>query len=240
MAQSRVRRRRIRKQSAWAPPGQHSAACPYGWPSGAPTPAAWSQSLPGPGRERALGIASFARGIVRLDRQRKDVLFAFFVVAALLLDTRYAESPSLKRFLLWMGCALLALMSKPTAMVLPVILILLDWWPLHRIRIPRQLPQSVGGAPAAGTVAAPSGRASIWILGRWIPLLDKIPVAAASLAVLLYSVSEHRLAGATGMLSGLSFATRLSNAVVGYVRYLGMIVWPASLGCLYPYASPSL
>jgi protein O-mannosyl-transferase len=216
--------------------------------------------------------------------ERKDVLFAFFVVAALLLYTRYAESPSLKRFLLWLGCAFLALMSKPTAMVLPVILILLDWWPLHRIRIPRQLPQTVDGArlPAEASAASsappslrssrrspskaetpppqpapPSASASFWTSNRWLPLLDKIPVALASLAVFVVTVvgqGAGMLSGfgfltrlshavvaaqgnvpASGFRGGLSFAGRLSNAAIGYVRYLGMVVWPVSLGSLYPY-----
>jgi protein O-mannosyl-transferase len=221
--------------------------------------------------------------------ERKDVLCAFFVVAALLLYTRYAESPSLQRFLPWLGCACLALMSKPTAMVLPVILILLDWWPLGRIRLTRQLPLLVGSARVqAETVAAPSppprpnsrssqrslsqaataqpqpalsDRASIWTSGRWFPLLDKIPVATASLVVLLLTFAGH---GVAGMLTGLGFVTRfrnalvvtqghglagsavayvtfvgrLSNAVAGYVRYLGLMVWPVSLGCMYPYPRP--
>jgi len=241
--------------------------------------------------------------------ERKDVLFAFFVVAALLLYTRYAENPSLKRFLLWLGCAFLALMSKPTAMVLPVLLILLDWWPLHRIRIPRQLPQTVaqtvdaaqapaetaavsaralrrslrssqlsiskaGAAPLQPTSPPPappqpaplqpispvpplpSRRASIWS-SRWLPLLDKIPVALASVAVFFITVAgqggnmmggfgfvtrlsnavvaSQSYAGPTAIQSDLGFATRLSNAVAGYVRYLGMIAWPAPLSCLYPY-----
>jgi tetratricopeptide (TPR) repeat protein len=231
--------------------------------------------------------------------ERKDVLFVFFVVAALLLYTRYAENPSLKRFLPWLGCAFLALMSKPTAMVLPVILILLDWWPLHRIGIPRQLPQTVPqtvdvARTPAETLAAPSPpprpnprsprtprskratappqpaplqptsplpapptrRASIWS-NRWLPILDKIPVALASLAVFFLTVAgqggnmmggfgfvtrlssavvtSQSYAGPTAIESDFGFATRLSNAVVGYVRYLGMIAWPAPLSCLYPY-----
>jgi tetratricopeptide (TPR) repeat protein len=222
--------------------------------------------------------------------ERKDVLFAFFVVAALVLYTRYAESPSLKRFLLWLGCAFLALMSKPTAMVLPVILILLDWWPLHRIRIPAELPQTVGsaGSPAEAVAthshqppsqpppslrsrrrspskaataqpqpAPPSASSSFWSSNRWLPLLDKIPVALAALGVFVVTVvgqGAGMLSGfgivtrlshavvaaqgnvpATGFRGGLGFAGRLSNAAIGYVRYLGMVVWPVSLGSLYPY-----
>jgi Tfp pilus assembly protein PilF len=196
--------------------------------------------------------------------ERKDVLFAFFSIAALLLYTRYAKSPSLRRFLPWLGCALLALMSKPTAMVLPVILILLDWWPLHRFRISGLWPQSVGSArlPAEAVAvpstqpppslrsirrlaskaaaappqpATPSASASIWTANRWLPLLDKIPVALASVAVLFLTVAGQRHAHATDMLGHLSFGIRLSNAVVGYVRYLGLMVWPVSLACLYPY-----
>jgi protein O-mannosyl-transferase len=155
--------------------------------------------------------------------ERKDALFAFFMVGALLLYTRYAERPSFRRFLSWLACAFLAFMSKPTAMVLPVILILLDWWPLDRIRFfQQQLPLSVESP-------APLSR------NRWLPFIDKVPVAIASVALLFVTVAGQRRDGAFSVLAGLPFAMRLSNAVVGYTRYLGMMLWPVQLACFYPY-----
>ncbi len=65
--------------------------------------------------------------------QRKTVLSAFFVFWSLILYVRFAHKRDLK---LWAGCFLmyvLALMSKPTAMPLPFLLLLLDYWPLNRL-----------------------------------------------------------------------------------------------------------
>ena len=197
--------------------------------------------------------------------ERKDVLFAFFLVAAILLYTRYAENPSAKRFSLWFVCGLSALMSKPTAVVLPVILVLLDWWPLDRIRFSQRLPQSMAGvespAPAAAAAmpaarkqtsavarhSAPSRVASLPSQtnpvvaakttrqnSRWLPVIDKVPIVLAAAAILFPTISGQGASGATRMLT-LSFAMRLSNAVVGYVRYLGKMVWPFDLACLYPF-----
>jgi tetratricopeptide (TPR) repeat protein len=63
---------------------------------------------------------------------RKDVLSGLFVVLALLACARHAEAPSRARLAvvaLWLACAL---MAKPTAVVLPAVLLLLDVWPLRR------------------------------------------------------------------------------------------------------------
>jgi tetratricopeptide (TPR) repeat protein len=65
--------------------------------------------------------------------QRKTVLSAFFALWSLILYIRFAHNRDWK---LWAGCLLLyvlALMSKPTAMPLPFLLLLLDYWPLNRL-----------------------------------------------------------------------------------------------------------
>ncbi len=65
--------------------------------------------------------------------ERKDVLSAFFWMLTLCLYVYYTEKPVIKRYLLVVFCFVLALMSKPMVVTLPVILILLDYWPLNRL-----------------------------------------------------------------------------------------------------------
>ncbi|ESP62466.1 Tetratricopeptide TPR_2 repeat protein [Smithella sp. ME-1] len=73
--------------------------------------------------------------------ERKDVLSAFFFMLTLCLYVYYAEKPDLKRYLLTVFCFLCGLMSKPIVVTLPVILILLDYWPLKRLwRLPEKIP----------------------------------------------------------------------------------------------------
>src|ERR1051326_4449130 len=64
--------------------------------------------------------------------ERKDVLSAFFWMLGLLAYTRYAEQPGPRR-MMWVGVWLiLGLMSKPIVVSFPLILLLLDFWPLRR------------------------------------------------------------------------------------------------------------
>jgi protein O-mannosyl-transferase len=64
--------------------------------------------------------------------ERKDVLCAIFFLAAVAIYLRYRNNPSRRLYVAWVACGLLALMSKPTAVTLPVILLLVDFWPPRR------------------------------------------------------------------------------------------------------------
>jgi dolichyl-phosphate-mannose--protein O-mannosyl transferase len=64
--------------------------------------------------------------------ERKDVLCGLFFIAAVLAYLRCAEHPSRRRYAAWNIAAALALMSKPTAVCLAPVLLLLDYWPLGR------------------------------------------------------------------------------------------------------------
>jgi hypothetical protein len=67
--------------------------------------------------------------------ERKDVLSAFFWMLTLCLYVYYTEKPVIRRYLFVIFSFVLALMSKPTVVTLPVIMILLDYWPLKRLEI---------------------------------------------------------------------------------------------------------
>src|SRR5208337_4105943 len=64
--------------------------------------------------------------------ERKDVLSEFFWMLTLCLYVYYTEKPVIKRYLPVVFSFVLALMSKPMVVTLPVIMILLDYWPLRR------------------------------------------------------------------------------------------------------------
>jgi len=66
--------------------------------------------------------------------ERKTLLASFFALWSMILYIRYARSNSRGLFA---GCVVmyvLALMSKPTTTPLPLLLLLLDFWPLRRLR----------------------------------------------------------------------------------------------------------
>jgi len=94
--------------------------------------------------------------------ERKTLLAAFFALACLILYVLYARK---RRTWLYLGVAatyVLALMAKPTSTPLPVLLLLMDYWPLKRIRwrcVLEKVPLlALGAASAAITVASQSAK----------------------------------------------------------------------------------
>jgi tetratricopeptide (TPR) repeat protein len=71
--------------------------------------------------------------------ERKDVLSAFFFIAALYCYTAYVENPGIGRYLMLTALFCLGLMSKPMLVTLPFVLLLWDFWPLGRTRWNRML-----------------------------------------------------------------------------------------------------
>ncbi|MCK4753500.1 MAG: tetratricopeptide repeat protein [Planctomycetes bacterium] len=65
---------------------------------------------------------------------RKDLLAMFFTLWSLIFYVKFASSRNWKFYIVCIAMYLLALMSKPTAIPLPVLLLLLDYWPLKRLK----------------------------------------------------------------------------------------------------------
>jgi protein O-mannosyl-transferase len=120
-------------------------------------------------------------------------------------------------YLLALGFFALGLMTKPMLVTLPFVLLLLDYWPLRRLRF-----VAAARPGSLGSDAAP-----------WRPLLvEKLPffvLAAPSAAA--YWVQKG--AGVTAF--DLAFDARAGNALVAYGRYLGKLLWPINLAVLYPH-----
>ena len=73
--------------------------------------------------------------------ERKDVLSGFFWMLTLCAYVNYAKRPTLQRYALVMLAFCLGLLSKPMVVTLPIVLLLLDAWPLARgFRILEKIP----------------------------------------------------------------------------------------------------
>jgi protein O-mannosyl-transferase len=66
--------------------------------------------------------------------ERKDVLSGVFFMLTLLAYAHYVRLPSLRRYLIVVFMSACGLMSKPMLVTLPFLLLVLDYWPLDRIR----------------------------------------------------------------------------------------------------------
>jgi hypothetical protein len=148
--------------------------------------------------------------------QRKSLLSLFFSLLTIGAYGWYARRTDWKRYLLVVSAFSLALMSKPMAVSLPLILLLVDYWPLDRYA---DLP---------------------W-RSRWTRLtVEKIPLFLMSVAASKVTVAAQRAGGALADTTKLPFAVRLGNAIISYVAYIGKTVWPAKLSVFYPHPEQSL
>ena len=94
--------------------------------------------------------------------ERKDVLSGLFFMLTLGAYVRYVRSAfSLGRYLLLIASFALGLMAKPMLVTLPLVLLLLDYWPLGRMTAVPPWPRRTRGLPAVSRgvfLSRPSGR----------------------------------------------------------------------------------
>ncbi len=102
--------------------------------------------------------------------ERKELLCTFFTLLTLLAYLRYAAKASLWRYALVFLALAAALASKPMAVTVPLVLLLLDFWPLKRLSwraVAEKLPLA---ALAAGccvvTMTAHAGYVAQYTLGE--------------------------------------------------------------------------
>ncbi len=153
--------------------------------------------------------------------ERKDVLSAFFAMAALLAYLGYARSPGWRRYALVLGFYALGLLSKPMLVTLPGLMLLLDYWPLGR-----GLP---GKSPPAG------------FRSRLGPLLlEKLPPLVLAGAWSACTWAAQKKAGIMGDTQVFPLAVRLDNALVSLVKYLWKTAWPTGLAFFYPHPGTRL
>jgi protein O-mannosyl-transferase len=164
--------------------------------------------------------------------ERKDVLSACFAMLTLWAYSRYAEfkiqnSQFKIREWIWFAAALilfaLGLMSKPMLVTLPVILLLLDFWPLARF----------GPAESGGPTGQGAGSGKVACLGRL--LLEKWPFFALAFASSVITVVAQHGVGAVETLEQVSLTSRVANALAAYVAYIQKCFYAGKLAVFYPY-----
>ncbi len=153
---------------------------------------------------------------------RKDVLSAFFWVATLGIYGWYALRPGLMRYGALAASFFLGLMAKPMVVTLPLILLLLDIWPLKRL-------EPWKGEQTAALEYERRFRPVSWKTA----LLEKLPLLAMAAGVVAVTFFAEARTGALKPLEAFPLSDRLGNALVSYARYLGHVLWPTDLSIHY-------
>jgi protein O-mannosyl-transferase len=150
--------------------------------------------------------------------ERKDVLSALFWMATLNLYALYAQQGGRRWYYLSLAAFALGLMCKPMLVTLPVILLLLDYWPLKR-------------SSFAVTDAA-TRRQELSRVGALVR--EKLPFLGLSVAASVVAVFAQGSVQAVTSLGLFSVEERIANALLSYVRYLGKMALPVELAAFYP------
>jgi hypothetical protein len=148
--------------------------------------------------------------------ERKDVLSMLFMLLSLIMYVRYARNRARRLYVGSLMLFCIGLMSKPMLVSFPVLLLLLDFWPLGRF--------TFSGSLVSG-LSAQSNRKLLW---------EKLPFVALAAAFCLISIHAQFREGAVRGLEAVGIGVRLENALVQYVNYIRMLFVPGKLSVLYP------
>ena len=153
--------------------------------------------------------------------ERKDLLCALFYLLSVMAYLRYAAAISLQRAkgtqraMLFALCFfILALLSKPMAVSLPVVLLILDWYPLGRITTLKTLGTS---------------------------LVEKVPFFALAIGSSILTILAQKAGEAMASIEAIPLTARILVAAKSLIAYLWKMTAPLNLAPFYPYPQgPSL
>ena len=166
--------------------------------------------------------------------ERKTVLSTFFLLISLYVYVRFTENRKL-----WLYCLMLCtytwgLLSKPSIVVLPFLLLILDYWPLGRFR------RENAFIPADGVGSAHLSRgflSRIFYLksDTFFLFLEKVPLVILSLISSYLSMLSMTKMGIVITHEQIPLGLRIQNLFVSITKYLGNIAWPVELSIFYPF-----
>lgn len=155
---------------------------------------------------------------------RKDVVYGFFYMASCISYLYYIRTEGTKKWMFYAGVAVLyacSLLSKPVAVVLPVTLLLIDYFE-GRI-------WKVAGVDGNRPVISVQNI-------NLFTLVEKLPLFGMSVLAGIKSLQDQRVFGALDT-QGEKFGPLERLGLGGYalITYLWKAVLPIKLLCFYPY-----
>lgn len=143
--------------------------------------------------------------------ERKDVLSTFWLLLTILAYVRYVQTPNLLRYAVVCLFFAAGLLSKSMLVTTPLLLLLIDVWPLRRAEKPVE--GTLGTLPIS------------W----WRMCIEKVPLLLLSLADGLITIKTQVGINTVADDSGQSWRNRFATVVESYCWYLEKTVWPTNL-----------
>lgn len=156
--------------------------------------------------------------------ERKNVLSTFFWFLTMLFYVRYVRNPGWKLYVPVFLCFAMGLMAKPMLVTLPFVLLLMDYWPLNRLRTHE------------GIDASSNSDASFRVKKlKWTALLlEKIPLFILMVISINFTIYAAKSFGTVAHFGFIPLPQRIFNAIVSYVIYLKKLFFPTDLAVFYP------
>ncbi len=151
--------------------------------------------------------------------ERKDLLFAFFWLLTMWSYLHYVRQPGIKRYLPVFLFFSAGLMAKPMIVTLPFVLLLLDYWPLTRLK-PQKFSQAHAGNPVFPVTHL---------------VLEKLPLFILAVFVSILTYIQQKSFGDITSLKTSPVVDRFAGALISYAKYITNMIWPRDLTVLYPY-----
>ena len=125
-----------------------------------------------------------------------------------------ATNPASLYYALALAFFVCGLMSKTMVVTLPIVLLLLDWWPLQRFQLKTQ-----------------HSTFRTLLTLTW----EKAPFLGSALVLGLVTIYSERAVGAISSTAHYSLSDRAHNAIISCLCYLRQTFWPVDLAVFYPY-----
>lgn len=155
--------------------------------------------------------------------ERKSLLCTFFSLLTIRAYGQYATRRRVLDYLLVAVWFSVGLLSKPFAVTIPFVLLLLDFWPLDRTQFLKTSSTEPYAAENYGH------RQTLISL-----VVEKLPLFAVSAVACWLTVKAQQDLGAMPTLAEVPFDQRLRNSVVAYFLYLKKLILPLDLAVIYP------
>ncbi len=155
--------------------------------------------------------------------ERKTVLSGLFWFLTISVYIWYTKRPGTARYIFLFLVFGLCIMTKPVVVTLPLVLLLLDYWPLERVKWELSIKPLTPNAESPRKISAA------------LLIIEKIPLLILSTVLAVITFISQQTGNVVSSLEKIPLNLRIANVFVSYIKYIGKVIWPSGLAVIYPY-----